>query len=49
MERVQRRVMTKSMSLENTVLEEILDLFVFLLKKEWLIRDITGFQAMKNC
>lgn len=43
MERVQRRVMTKRRSLENTVLEERLNLLVFLLKKGWLSRDITGF------
>ena len=43
MERVQRRVITKSRSLENTVFEERLNLLVFLLKKGWLSRDITGF------
>lgn len=43
MERVQRRVMTKSRSLENAVFEERLNLFMFLLKKGWPSRDITVF------
>lgn len=47
MERVQTRVMTKSTSLENTVLEERLDLFVFFLKKEKGM-DNQGHQMFPN-
>lgn len=43
MERVQRRVMTKSRSPENAVFEGRLNLLVFLLKNGWLSRGVTGF------
>lgn len=49
MERVQRGVLTKSMSVENKVFKERLDLVDFFLKKEWLMRGITGFQTKKSC